>query len=157
MERIRTWIALGAALAGTLAIASGAAAAAEDGLQKTVGGYSIYVGVVSAGIMAFRQDHGELRMHGGVPAGLDQHHLLVSLFDAASGERVADAEVSARVSAPKRQTEEKPLLHVPLGSEIAYGNFFRMRQGERYRIELTIRRAGSAESIGAEFDYRHRF
>jgi hypothetical protein len=155
MKRIWTWIALGAAFAHTLVIAPGALAAA-DGLHKTVGGYSIYVGVVSAGIMAFRQDHGELRMHGGVPAGLDQHHVLVTLFDAASGARVADAEVTARVSAPKRQTEEKRLLHVPLGSEIAYGNFFRMRQGERYRIELTIRRAGSAEAVTAGFDYRHR-
>ena len=155
MKRIWTWMALGAAFAGTLVMAPGAAAA-DDSLQKTVGGYSIYVGVVSAGIMAFRQDHGELRMHGGVPAGLDQHHVLVSLFDAASGARVADAEVTARVTAPKRQTEEKRLLHVPLGGEIAYGNFFRMRQGERYRIELTIRRAGSAEAVTVGFDYRHR-
>lgn len=62
---------------------------------------------------------------------------------------LADAEVTARVSAPKRQTEEKRLLHVPLGGEIAYGNFFRMRQDERYRIELMIRRAGSAEAVTA--------
>lgn len=154
MKRSKTWIALAAALVCALVIAPGGAAAA-DGLQKTVGGYSIYVGVVSAGIMAFRQDHGELRMHGGVPAGLDQHHVLVSLFDAASGARVADAEVTARVSAPKRQTEEKRLLHVPLGGEIAYGNFFRMRQAERYRIELTIRRASSPGAVEAVFDYRH--
>jgi hypothetical protein len=44
-----------------------------------------------------------------------------------------------------------------LGGEIAYGNFFRMRQGERYRIELVIRRAGSAQPVTAGFDYRHRF
>lgn len=154
MKRIRTWVVLGAAFACTLVVAPGAAAA-PDGLQKTIGGYSIYVGVVSAGIMAFRDEHGELRMHGGVPAGLDQHHVLVSLFDAASGARIADAEITARVSGP-REPEEKRLLHVPLGGEIAYGNFFRMRQGERYRIELTIRRAGSAQAVTAEFDYRHR-
>lgn len=56
-----------------------------------------------------------------------------------------------------RQPEEKRLQHVPLGGEFAYGNFFRMRQGERYRIELAIRRAGSGEAINADFDYRHRF
>lgn len=155
MKRIRTWVVLGAAFACMLVIAPGGAAAA-DGLQKTIGGYSIHVGVVSAGIMAFRDDHGELRMHGGVPAGLDQHHVLVSLFDAASGARVADAEITARVYGP-REPEEKRLQHVPLGGEIAYGNFFRMRQGERYRIELMVRRAGSAEVVTAGFDYRHRF
>lgn len=155
MKRSKTRSALAAAFVCALVIAPGGAADG-DGLQKTVGGYSIYVGVVAAGIMAFRLDHGELRMHGGVPAGLDQHHVLVSLFDAASGARVADAEVTARVSAPKRQTEEKRLLHVPLGGEIAYGNFFRMRQGERYRIELTIRRASSPGAVEAVFDYRHR-
>jgi hypothetical protein len=139
-----------------IALAAAAASAAADPLHQSAGGYSIYVGVVSAGIMAFRQDHGELRMHGGVPAGLDQHHVLVSLFDAKSGERVADAEITARVTG-LRQPEEKRLLHVPLGGEIAYGNFFRMRQGERYRIELVIRRAGSAQPVTAGFDYRHRF
>ena len=133
-----------------------AASADHDPLHKTVGGYAIYVGVVSAGIMAFRQDHGELRMHGGVPAGLDQHHVLVSVFDAASGARVADAEISARVTGP-RQPEEKRLQHVPLGGEIAYGNFFSIRQGERYRIELAIGRAGSNQPVNAGFDYRHRF
>ena len=132
------------------------AVAAEGGLRKTVGGYSIYVGVVSAGIMAFRQDHGELRMHGGVPAGLDQHHVLVSLFVAASGERIADAEVTARVSGP-RKSEDKRLLPVPIGGEIAYGNLFSMRQGERYRFDVNIRRAGSPEPAAASFDYRHRF
>ena len=139
-----------------IVLAAAAARAPADPLHQSAGGYSIYVGVVSAGIMAFRQDHGELRMHGGVPAGLDQHHVLVSLFDAKSGERVADAEITARVTG-LRQPEEKRLLHVPLGGEIAYGNFFRMRQGERYRIELVIRRAGSAQPITAGFDYRHRF
>ena len=141
---------------GITLAAAAAARAAADPLHQSAGGYSIYVGVVSAGIMAFRQDHGELRMHGGVPAGLDQHHVLVSLFDAKSGERVADAEITARVTG-LRQPEEKRLLHVPLGGEIAYGNFFRMRQGERYRIELVIRRAGSAQPVTAGFDYRHRF
>lgn len=139
-----------------IVLAAPAARAAADPLHQSAGGYSIYVGVVSAGIMAFRQDHGELRMHGGVPAGLDQHHVLVSLFDAKSGERVADAEITARVTGP-RQPEEKRLQHVALGGEIAYGNFFRMRQGERYRIELVIRRAGSAQPVTAGFDYRHRF
>ena len=137
-------------------LAAGAARADHDPLHRSVGGYSVYVGVVSAGVMAFRQDHGELRMHGGVPAGLDQHHVLVSVFAAGNGARVADAEITARVSGP-REPEEKRLFHVPLGGEIAYGNFFRMRQGERYRIELAIRRAGSAAPVTAGFDYRHRF
>jgi len=81
--------------------------------------------------------------------------VLVSLFDAQSGARVADAEITARVTGP-RQPEEKRLLHVPLAGEIAYGNFFHMRPDERYRIELTIRRAGSAGAVTAGFDYRHR-
>lgn len=143
-------------LAFLLLLAAGAAQADHDPLHKTMEGYSVYVGVVSAGVMAFREDHGELRMHGGVPAGLDQHHVLVNLFEAGSGARVADADITARVSGA-RQPEEKRLLHVPLGGETGYGNFFRMRQGERYRIELTIRRSGLALPVTAVFDYRHRF
>jgi hypothetical protein len=144
-------------LALLLVLAAASAAHADhDPLHRTVDGYSVYVGVVSAGVMAFREDHGELRMHGGVPAGLDQHHVLVNLFEAGSGARVGDADITARVSGA-RQPEEKGLLHVPLGSETGYGNFFRMRQGERYRIELTIRRAGATLPVTAIVDYRHRF
>ena len=141
--------------AATIALVSSPAGAEHEPLHRTVGSYSIYAGVVSAGIMAFRQDHGELRMHGGVPAGLDQHHLLVGLFEQKSGARVTDAEISVRVTGP-RGTEEKKLLHVPLGGEIAYGNFFRMRPAERYRIDLNIRRAGGAAALEAAFEYRHR-
>ena len=142
-------------LAVTIALVSSPAAAEHEPSHRTVGSYSIYAGVVSAGVMAFRQDHGELRMHGGVPAGLDQHHLLVGLFEQKSGARVTDAEISVRFTGP-RGTEEKELLHVPLGGEIAYGNFFRMRPDERYRIDLNIRRAGAAGTVEAAFEYRHR-
>lgn len=154
LEAKRKWMRIVPVLA--IVLGTGAAGAAHDPLHKTAGGYSIFVGVVSAGIMAFRQDHGELRVHGGVPAGLDQHHLLVSVFDAGSGSRIADVEVSARVAGP-REPEEKALQHVPLAGEIAYGNFFRMREGERYRIDLAIRRPGVPGAVSATFDYRHRY
>ena len=137
-----------------VALAAGIARAADDPLHRTVGGYSVYVGVIPTGIFAYRQDHGDLHMHGGLQVGRNQHHVMASLFDVASGARVADATVTARVTGP-RESEEKSLPPITIDGQIAYGNFFRLRQGERYRIELTIR--GAAGVAEAAFDYRHDF
>lgn len=37
------------------------------------------------------------KQHGGVPRGREQHHLIVSVFDAKTGKRIENATVSARV------------------------------------------------------------
>jgi hypothetical protein len=50
--------------AGRVVVVAGAD---QDPLHRSAGRHSIHLGVVSADILAFRRNHGALRMHGGVP------------------------------------------------------------------------------------------
>lgn len=42
--------------------------------------------------------HPEGAMHGGTPAGAHEYHVVIAIFDAASGTRISDASVRAKVS-----------------------------------------------------------
>jgi hypothetical protein len=135
--------------------APGAGHAAAD-LPKTMGGYTIYFGVLPAGVLLlYRPDHGDAKMHGGPRFG-DPHHVLVGLVDAASGARVGDAEITARITPAKGEPQERRLERMTVESGAAYGNYFALRRDHRYRIDLTIRRPGSAATVEASFDYTHR-
>lgn len=117
---------------------------------------AIYLGVVPAQIIqGHPKEHEESRMHGGVPASRYRHHLMIALFDAATGRRIVDAQVTAAVAelglAPKR----KPLESMHIDDTVTYGNYFDIRSNDTYRIKVEIRRAGQARPITATFDHRH--
>ena len=135
--------------------APGAGHAAAD-LSKTVGGYTIYFGVLPAGVLfLYRPDHGDAKVHG-EPRFDDPHHVLVGLVDAASGARSGDADITARITPAKGEPQEGRLERMIVEGGAAYGNFFALRRNQRYRIDLTIRRPGTAAAVEASFDYTHR-
>jgi len=155
MKQRRSMPIMAAALFAMAAGASAAVGAWPPDLRQDVGSYKVTLGILPAGVLfVSRPEHGDLRMHGGVPSGLDQHHVLVRVTDAASGRRIDDAEISARVVSVR--AEEKRLLPVSVETGAAYGNFFRLRAERDYRVELTIRRPGAPGAIETAFDYRHR-
>lgn len=159
---LRTAVARAAALFGasvTILLVGwfGAAPFAQAAeYSKSAGGYQIYLGVLPAGVLfLYRPDHGDATMHGGPRVG-DAHHVLVGLVDAASGNRIADAEVTARITPAKGAPLEKRLEAMAVEKSIAYGAFFPLRRDSRYRIDLTIRRPGAAVPVETSFDYTHR-
>lgn len=90
-------VVLGALCVGTLPLVWSDLAAAQDAqLSKTAGGMTVYVGIVPAEIVKGLGK--ELPMHGGVPKGAHQYHLVAAVFDAAGGARLADAAVNAQIS-----------------------------------------------------------
>lgn len=124
--------------------------------RKSAGGYEIYLGVLPAGVLfLYRPDHGDATMHGGPRVG-DAHHVLVGLVDTASGARVTDADISARITPPNGASVEKRLEPMMVDKSVAYGGYFPLRRDQRYRIELTIRRPGPEPAVQASFDYTHR-
>jgi len=156
----RRALARAAALLGaTILLATGFGAAppvqaAE--YSKLAGGYQVYLGVLPAGVLfLYRPDHGDATMHGGPRVG-DAHHVLVGLVDAASGARIADAEITARITPAKGGPLEKRLEAMAVDRSVAYGGFFPLRRDVRYRIDLTIRRPGTAVPVETSFDYTHR-
>ena len=70
-------------------------ALAQSRLERS--GVTLYWGLVPAAVVADK--HALADLHGGPPKGGGQvHHLVVALYDSASGRRIEDAIVRARLS-----------------------------------------------------------
>ena len=133
---------------------AGAALANTD--RQTADGMIVYLGVMpSEMIQGHPAEHPEGQMHGGAPAGRYQYHIVVALFDAVSGTRIAPAQVMAKVSKLGLSGIEKRLDSMDIAGTTSYGNYFRMPSVGLYRIEISIRRHGAAGAVRTTFDYQH--
>lgn len=131
--------------------------AADDAENyKVVDGVAIYFGVMPAEmILGHPQEHPEREMHGGVPAGKHRDHLVIALFDNATGKRITDAQVTATVGEIGLAGETKKLGPMKIAGTVTYGNYFDMPNREIYRIRVQIRLPGAPRVIEAEFTHRH--
>jgi len=129
-------------------------AEAANALQQVVSGVEVYLGVVPAEIVAGHPaTHPERQMHGGATGG---YHVMVALFDHASGQRITDAQVSARLGPPSQPGPETRLEPMTIAGAPSYGNFLDMTRGGSYRIDFQIRRPGRPEAIPAVFQWTAR-
>lgn len=136
-------------------LSMGFAIAAETGQVTRVNGIDVFYGVTPAEIISGHPaDHAERKMHGGVPRGSGQHHLIVSLFDVKSGQRIENARVSARIGEPGLTPQSKKLEPMQFAGTVTYGNFFTMTSPGPYRIEVEVRPHGGVPAQ-AVFEYRH--
>lgn len=149
-------IALHLVLGGIAALFLTGAFAADSATHKVVNGVDIYLGVLPAEmILGHPHTHTEPGMHGGVPAGEHRYHVMVALFDAATGKRITGAQVKATVSELALSGTEKTLEPMLIADTISYGNYFIMSRTGIYRIRVQVRRSGVAQAIEAEFEYKH--
>ena len=141
-------------LALLFTLTSSASRAAEDGQQKTMDGLSVYVGVLPAAmLLGHPKGHHERGMHGGVPAGTSRYHVVVALFDAASGKRITDAQVKiggASIGMAASRKKAEPML---VNNVVTYGNYVSMPGPGPYKIQIEIRRPGVSKPVEVEFDY----
>jgi hypothetical protein len=137
-----------ACLASVLLLWS-AAAAAQSRIDKS--GVTLYWGLVPAAVVA--QTHDVEALHGGPPKGGGQvHHLVVALFDTATGRRIDDAIVRARLgeigiadAAPKYLTPMK------IADQVSYGQVFGVAKAGPYRFTVWVRLAQRPEDIEFSF------
>lgn len=148
---------LRAALAGITALLLTAAFAADSSQHKVVHGVAIYLGVFPAEmILGHPRARTEAEMHGGVPAGQHQYHVVVALFDNATGKRISGAKVSALVHEINLAGAQKKLEPMLIADTVSYGNYFNLPvTSNPYRIQLRIELPGVTDVIEAQFDYRH--
>lgn len=146
-----------AAVVSIAALTASAAFAADTATHKVVHGVAIYLGVLPAEmVLGHPRTHTEAEMHGGVPAGQHQHHVVVALFDNATGKRISGAKVSARVHEINLAGAQKKLEPMLIVGTVSYGNYFNMpATNNPYRINVRIELPGVAEVIEAKFDYQH--
>ncbi|MFH1820121.1 hypothetical protein [Thiobacillus sp.] len=148
---------LRAALAGISALLLSAAFAADSSQYKVVHGVAIYLGVLPAEmILGHPRAHTEAKMHGGVPAWQNQQHLVVALFNNATGKRITAAKVNADVAEIGLSGVQKKLEPMLIAGTVSYGNYFNMPvTNNPYRINVRVELPGVADVIEAQFDYRH--
>ena len=146
---------LRAAVISIATLLAGSAYAADSATHKVVHGVAIYLGVLPAEmILGHPKPHPEAEMHGGVPAGQHQQHVVVALFDAASGKRISGAKVSARAYEINRAGTQKKLEPMLIAGTVIYGNYFDIPVNF-YRIRVMIGLPGVADVIETEFEYQH--
>jgi hypothetical protein len=135
---------------------SGAAAAGSLDDSKTVGGITFYLGILPSEIvLGHPKTHAEGSMHDGPSARSGQYHIVVALFDAATEQRISDAQVTARVMPLGMSEEEKALESMPIGAAPSYGNFFNMPGKGPFGIVIQVRRPGVTGKVEAVFEHRH--
>ena len=143
------WLLFGVALTMPAAVR----AQVLEPLQK-VDGLAVYLGVVPAQIVrGHPTGHTETGMHGGPPQhDPDTYHVVVALFDEASGTRIEDADVSAAVSGLGHVgTRRIRLEPMSIAATVTYGGFVQMPPRDRYTISLEVHRQGTAAPARADF------
>jgi len=139
------------AIVNPLAIASDV----SDSFQ-VVDGVAIYLGVSPAQILqGYTREKPESRMHKGVPSQAHRDHVIVALFDDATGQRIEDAKVTGNVMELGLGSEQKELESMTIADTVTYGNYFRMPGNDTYHIKLWIRLPDRSEVVEARFTHDH--
>jgi hypothetical protein len=149
-----------AAALGALCIAfgpSGVAHAADTDQAKTAGGVTVYLGVVPAEIVKglAAGSSTEQPMHGGIPRGPHEYHLVAAVFDQATGARVSDAAVTAEVSGLGLSGSKMKLEPMQIAGTTTYGGFVDLPGFDLYTVKLTVERSGTSPAV-VQFKYDHR-
>jgi len=144
-------------VASVLVGSGGEVSAAVDDSYKTANGLAIYLGVLPAQMLrGHAPAHQERAMHGGVPGGQHDYHLVVAVFDVQSGARVEDADVTATVSGLGHIAETRARLEpMKIADIVTYGGFVALPSSDRYTITIEIRRTGQEAPTRVDFTYRH--
>jgi len=132
-----------------------ASAAAESENYQIVDNLAVYLGVLPAAMVRNHpKEHPEAGMHGGVPAGTHEYHIVVAIFDAHSGARIENAGVTATVSGlADVGTKTIALQPMTIAGTITYGNFVTLLGTDRYDIRLQISIPGRKHPVQLGFAY----
>lgn len=137
--------------------ASCLAAADTASDMKAAGNVRIYMGLLpSEMVRGHPNDHPEGAMHGGAPRTGGEYHVMIAVFDAKTGSRIENADISARVSEIGLAGEEKKLEPMQIAGTVTYGNYFPMAGNGPFRIRVTVHIPGQTQEITAEFEHRHQ-
>jgi cytochrome c5 len=121
-----------------------------------VGSTTLYFGVIAADTIRTHPNEYPQKAYGVPPSAPAQYYITVAVFDSASGQRIDDAAVSARVATATGSGPEKPLQPVSIADSRSYGNYFAMGGTGTFKITVLIRRSGSPDAAQAQFEYTHQ-
>lgn len=99
-----------------------------------------YVGIVPAAVARARMAVDATPAHAPTVAGPDAHHLVVALFDAASGARIEQAGVVAIHRPPRGMAVERRLTPMRTGEVVSFGAEFAISRGAGHRFDVEVTR-----------------
>ena len=131
---------------------------AEETNYRVVDNVRIYLGVIPAPMVRGKHPatHTETSMHGGIPSGADEYHILIALFDERTGERISNAAMTARVAEVGLSGEKKALEPMQIAGTTTYGNYFTMKGTGVSRINVVVRIPGVPRDIDVTFQHKHQ-
>jgi hypothetical protein len=157
LARLIIWctpLTCGAVVGLTVMLAVCESVAAESESYREVDGMSVYLGVIPSEIAGSRhRTRAERMMHGGAPSGENSYHVLVSVFDQATGQRLRGLSVKASVHAHGRATSTKPLGPMTVADALTYGNYFVLPGSGEHQITVEILRPEAAQAVRADFTH----
>ena len=139
-----------ALLAGLLVMAVSPASGDHLGRSTVADGIAVYLGIMPTEMLRAHPERYPRHESAKIPAGKNVYHVMVALFDHATGARITDADVVATVAPLGLGAAAKPLDPTTVAGVLTYCNYFPMSAGENYVIRARIRRPGTAE-VTAEF------
>lgn len=134
-----------------------AGTAISGDFSADVDGVTAYLGVVPAEIArASNTPHvgPERDAHGRVISSGASHHVVIALFDSATGVRIENAEVSATLVARGKYQTSKHLDPMRINDTVSYGNVFDLSGGDEYRVDVEIRLPERDRPVKVSFRYR---
>ncbi len=153
--------------AATLSLLSGAALAALPGPLRAQGGAEdntltadgilAYLGVLPAAIVrGHPRSHPEGAMHGGSPDGRHQYHVILALFDAASGDRIETAQVALTIMGLGHTGGTRlDLEPMTIADTVTWGTFVELPGRDLYEMTFEVRTEGRKDAVVFPFRYAH--
>lgn len=135
-----------------LGFAAALAAASAWAQERTVSGLVVNLGLMSAEQAVRAEGHGEAHPKA-FPSG--SQHLLITLADAKTHQRIGDATVVVAVRSPNGAVEEKPLLHTQAAGLADYSELFVFGSSGTYRLKVRITPAHGPKSVETVYTVRH--
>jgi hypothetical protein len=132
------------------------AAAEEETFRKTVGDFSLYLTVMPAEVIRGpRAPEVPGASPRRAPAARDTHHVMVSIFDVRTGQRLERLQVKARVAALGFSGEKRDLETISIGGAKVYGNTFPMLGRGPFRVDVEFNAHGGPHAQRATFYFTH--
>lgn len=120
--------------------------------QQSADGMTAYFGVVPSELLGFHApEHPESAMHGS-PKKSD-FHLVVALYDDASGARIEDAVlVEAVIRGESHRASRRIRLEpMPIENSVTYGGYAALTPIDRYHVSIEIQRPVSDRKTKMKF------
>ena len=133
---------------------SGCEPRASEGQSQVVDGLRFEYGAASGEtVLAHPPDHSERSMHDGVPTAAHTYHFVLAVFDAKTGARINDANVSLELSGPGHPGYVvMPLVPMPPSGAVTYGGYMSLPSASKYRLTFDVAHAGGRrDTVKARF------